>query len=59
LSDENLNEFISFLSKPQINKLITDHGDMDHPSVIFQKLLSTGDKLQLIKLLGVAFKTFF
>ncbi|MCZ7372215.1 MAG: NAD(P)/FAD-dependent oxidoreductase [Candidatus Methanoperedens sp.] len=59
LSDENLNEFISFLSKPQINKLITDHGDMDHPSVIFQKLLSTGDKMQLIKLLGVAFKTFF
>ena len=59
LSDENLNEFISFLSKPQINKLITDHGDMDHPSVIFQKLLSAGDKMQLIKLLGVAFKTFF
>ncbi len=59
LSDENLNEFISFLNKPKIREIITDYGDMDHPSVLLQKLIQSGDKKQLIKLLGVAFKTLF
>ncbi len=59
LSDENLNEFIAFLNKPKMQQAITDYGDMDHPSLLFQKMLSSGDKKQLIKLLGVAFKTLF
>ena len=59
LSDENLNEFIAFLNKPNMQQLITDYGDMDRPSLLFQKMLSTGDKKCLIKLLGVAFKTLF
>ncbi len=59
LSDENLNEFISFLNKPKIREIITDYGDMDHPSVLLQKLIQSGDKKQLIKLLGVAIKTIF
>ncbi len=59
LSDENLNEFISFLNKPKISEIITDYGDMDHPSVLLQKLIQSGDKKQLIKLLGVAIKTIF
>ncbi|MCZ7405425.1 MAG: NAD(P)/FAD-dependent oxidoreductase, partial [Candidatus Methanoperedens sp.] len=59
LSDENLNEFISFLNKPDIREIITGYGDMDHPSVLLQKLIQSGDKKQLIKLLGVAFKTLF
>jgi digeranylgeranylglycerophospholipid reductase len=59
LSDENLNGFIAFLNKPEIMDCITEYGDMDHPSVLFQKLISRGDKVQLIKLLGVAFKTLF
>ncbi len=59
LSDENLNEFFSFLNKPEINEIITEYGDMDHPSVLLQKLLKTGNKLQLIKFLGMAFKTLF
>ena len=37
LSDENLNEFISFVNKPEIRELITEHGDMDHPSVLCKK----------------------
>ncbi|MFZ2410231.1 MAG: NAD(P)/FAD-dependent oxidoreductase [Candidatus Methanoperedens sp.] len=57
LSDENLNEFISFLNKPDIREAITEYGDMDHPSILLQKLITSGDKKQLIKLLGVAFKT--
>jgi len=59
LSDENLNEFISFVNKPEIRELITEHGDMDHPSVVMQKIMKTGNKLQLIKFMGVAFKTLF
>jgi len=59
LSDENLNEFIIFLNKPEIRELITEHGDMDHPSVLLQKLMKTGNKLKLIKFMGVAFKTLF
>jgi digeranylgeranylglycerophospholipid reductase len=59
LSDENLNEFIGFLNKPDIREIITDYGDMDHPSILLQKLISHGDKKQLIRLLGVAFRTLF
>ncbi len=59
LNDENLNEFISFLNNPKIREIITEYGDMDHPSVLLQKLIQSGDKKQLIKLLGVAFKTLF
>ena len=59
LSDENLNEFIAFINKPEIRELITEHGDMDHPSVLLQKLMKTGNKWQLLKFMGVAFKTLF
>lgn len=59
LSDGNLNEFLAFLNKPEIRELITEHGDMDHPSVLVQKLMRTGNKMQLIKFMGVAFKTLF
>jgi hypothetical protein len=59
LSDENLNEFVAFLNKPEIREVITEHGDMDHPSILLQKLIRSGDKRQLIKLLGVVFKTLF
>ncbi len=59
LSDENLNEFIAFLNKPEIREIITEYGDMDHPSVLLQKIITSRDKKQLIKLLGVAFRTLF
>ncbi len=59
LSDENLNDFIAFLNKPEVREVITEYGDMDHPSVLLQKLVSRGDKRQLIKLLGVAVRTLF
>jgi len=59
LSDENLNEFVAFLNKTEIREVITEYGDMDHPSILLQKLIKNGDKRQLIKLLGVAFRTLF
>lgn len=59
LSDENLNEFVAFLNMPKIRRVITEYGDMDHPSVLLQELIKNGDKKQLIRLLGAAFKTLF
>lgn len=59
LSDENLNEFIAFLNRPGISELITEYGDMDHPSVLLKELLKGADKMRLVRLLGVAFKTLF
>jgi flavin-dependent dehydrogenase len=59
LSDDNLNEFVAFLNKPDIGELMTEYGDMDHPSVFMQKLIMSGNKMQLIKLFGVAFRTLF
>jgi len=59
LSDENLNEFVAFLNKPDIRELMTEYGDMDHPSVFMQKLIMSGNKMQLIKLFGVAFRALF
>ncbi len=59
LSDENLNEFIAFLSQPGMEEIIAEYGDMDHPSLLMQKLITGGDKKRLIRLLGVAFKTLF
>lgn len=59
LDDENLNEFITFLNRPGMSERITEYGDMDHPSVLLKELLRGADKMRLIKLLGVAFKTLF
>ncbi len=58
LSDKNMNEFINFLNRPEIRELISEHGDMDHPSVLFYKLLSC-ERMRLIRLLGIAFRTLF
>ncbi|MDO8726487.1 MAG: NAD(P)/FAD-dependent oxidoreductase [Candidatus Methanoperedens sp.] len=59
LSDENLNEFISFLNRPGMSERITEYGDMDHPSVLLMELLKGSDKMRLVRLLGVAFRTLF
>ncbi|MDP3103434.1 MAG: NAD(P)/FAD-dependent oxidoreductase [Candidatus Methanoperedens sp.] len=59
LTDENLNEFIEFLNRPGMSERITEYGDMDHPSVLLKELLRGADKMRLVKLLGVAFKTLF
>ena len=59
LSDENLNEFISFLNRPGMSERITEYGDMDHPSVLLKELLKGADKMRFVRLLGVAFRTLF
>jgi geranylgeranyl reductase family protein len=57
MNDGNLNEFISYLNRSQIQEAITEYGDMDHPSILIQKLIMGGDKKQLLKLFGVAIRT--
>ena len=59
LSDENLNEFIAFLNRPGMSARITEYGDMDHPSVLLKEMLKGADKMRLVRMLGVAFKTLF
>ncbi|KCZ70681.1 geranylgeranyl reductase family protein [Candidatus Methanoperedens nitroreducens] len=59
LRDNDLDEFIAYLNQPQIREIITEYGDMDHPSILFQKLINMKDKKRLIKLMGIAFKTLF
>ncbi len=59
LSDENLNEFIAFLNRPGMGERITRYGDMDHPSMLLKELLKGADKMRLVRLLGVAFRTLF
>lgn len=59
MNDEDLNDFIAYLNKPQILDAITEYGDMDHPSVLFHKLIMGGDKKRLLKLFGVAVRTLF
>lgn len=59
LSDENLNEFIAFLNRSGMSERITKYGDMDHPSVLLKELLKGEDKMRLVRLLGVAFRTLF
>ncbi len=59
LSDENLNEFIAFLNRPGMGDLITRYGDMDHPSLLLMELLKGPDRMRLVRLLGIAFRTLF
>lgn len=59
LTDEDKNEFFSFLNQPEINEAITEYGDMDHPSILLRKLLVSGEKKKLLKLFGVAFRAIF
>ena len=59
LSDENLNEFTTCLNKPEIRELVTEYGDMDHPSILLQKLVKTGNSLKIMKFMGIALKTLF
>lgn len=59
LSDENLNEFIEFLNRPGMSERITEYGDMDHPSVLLKELLKGADKMRLVRLMGIAFRTLF
>lgn len=59
LEDGQLNDLIGSLNTPSILKIITEYGDMDHPSVLMRKLMFSGNSLRLMKAFGTFLKTLF
>lgn len=59
LEDNQLNELIGSLNTPSILNMITEHGDMDHPSVLMRKMMFSGNTLRLMKAFGTFVKTLF
>lgn len=59
LTDEEMNRIFDELNDPDISRLITEYGDMDHPSVLIQKLMLSKHSLKMIKLFGTVVKTLF
>lgn len=59
LEDNQLNELIGSLNTPSILNMITEYGDMDHPSVLMRKMLFSGNTLRLMKAFGTFVKTLF
>lgn len=59
LEDRQLNDLIGSLNTPSILKIITEYGDMDHPSVLMRKPMFSGNSLRLMKAFGTFLKTLF
>lgn len=59
LEDRQLNSLIGSLNSPEILNIITEYGDMDHPSVLLKKLLLSGNSLQLMKAFGTFARSLF
>jgi geranylgeranyl reductase family protein len=57
LTDEEMNKVFDALNDPEILDLITEYGDMDHPSVLIQKLVLSKHSLKMAKLFGTFLKT--
>ncbi|MCL2142011.1 MAG: NAD(P)/FAD-dependent oxidoreductase, partial [Methanimicrococcus sp.] len=57
LEDKEMNDIFETLNDPEILSLITEHGDMDHPSVLIRKLMLSKHSLKMMKLAGTFFKT--
>lgn len=59
LSDSEMNDIFETLHDPEILDMITEYGDMDHPSVLIRKLMFSKHSLKMMKLAGTLFKNFF
>jgi hypothetical protein len=57
LKDNEMDDIFSELNDPEILDLITEYGDMDHPSVLIQKLMISKHSLKMMKLFGTFLKT--
>ncbi len=56
LNNDELNEVISFFNQPEVKKIITEYGDMDHPSTLLKKLLGCWEKKHVMRLFKIALK---
>ncbi|MCL2550016.1 MAG: hypothetical protein FWE78_03660 [Methanimicrococcus sp.] len=45
------------MNDPEILEMITEYGDMDHPSVLIRKLMLSKHSLKMMKLFGTFMKT--
>ena len=59
LTDKEMDELFDELNDPEILDLITEYGDMDHPSVLIRKLMLSKHSLKMTKLFGTFLKTLF
>ena len=57
LTDSEMNEIFAELNDPEISKLITEYGDMDHPTILIQKIMLSKHALKMMKLFGTFLKT--
>ncbi len=48
LSDNDLDELLGSMNTPAILDMITEYGDMDHPSILIKKLLSPTNSRQMM-----------
>ena len=51
ISDEELSELLGSMNTPQMLELITEYGDMDHPSILIRKMLSPTTSRQVFRLM--------
>jgi len=59
LTDKEMDELFNELNDPEILEMITGYGDMDHPSVLIQKLMLSKHSLKMMKRVGTVIKTIF
>ncbi|MCL2550013.1 MAG: NAD(P)/FAD-dependent oxidoreductase, partial [Methanimicrococcus sp.] len=59
LTDKETDELFDELNDPEILEMITEYGDMDHPSVLIRKLMLSKHSLKMMKLFGTFVKTIF
>ena len=48
LSDNDLDELLASMNTPSVLDLITEYGDMDHPSILIKKLLSPTNSRDIV-----------
>ena len=56
LGDEDFNELMRFFGEPEVLELINTYGDIDHPSILFGKLLAKTKRKKLFGMFRVALK---
>ncbi|MDY6966472.1 MAG: NAD(P)/FAD-dependent oxidoreductase [Halobacteriota archaeon] len=52
-SDDDFNDFVNFLSEPEILELVTEYGDVDYPSVLIRKLFGVLTPSRFLKILKI------
>ena len=50
LNDAELDELLGSMNTPKILDMITEYGDMDHPSVLIKKMLSPANSRQMMNI---------